>query len=65
MKLTPLYKRIIIAVIVGIVLGIILSIALVNWLWLPLMIGVCFIFSLFCKEATDIPEDEEKKFFDQ
>jgi hypothetical protein len=29
------------------------------------MIGVCFIFSFFCKEAAEIPDKEEKKFYDQ
>ena len=65
MNLTPQTKRILIAILFGTISGIILSILFVNWLWLPLMIGVSFIFSFFCKEATDIPENEEKKFYDQ
>ncbi len=65
MKSISHYKRIIIAVIIGTLLGVIISIAFVNWLWIPLMIGVCFIFSLFCKEASEIPEEEENKFYDQ
>jgi galactitol-specific phosphotransferase system IIC component len=65
MKLTSQYTRIIIAIILGIILGVIISFAFGNWLWLPLMIGACFIFSLFCRETSEIPEKEEKKFYDQ
>lgn len=54
------YQRILLAIIVGIVLGIILSLVFVQWLWLPLMVGVCFIFSLFCKSASELPEEKQK-----
>ncbi|MFX1317850.1 MAG: hypothetical protein ACFE9D_06705 [Promethearchaeota archaeon] len=53
------YQRIILAVIIGITLGIILSLVLVHWLWLPFMIGICFIFSLFCKSASELPEEKQ------
>jgi hypothetical protein len=59
MPLTPQTKRIIIAIIIGIILGLILSIFFITWLWLPLIIGVCFIFSYFCKSASDVPEESK------
>ena len=60
MTLTSQHKRIIIAVIIGSILGVIISFVVSNWLWLPLMIGVCFIFSLFCQGASELPEEETK-----
>ena len=62
MKLTPQFRRIILAVLLGIILGVILSLAIGNWLWFPLMIGVCFILSLFCQGASEIPEKKEADF---
>ncbi|MFX1582203.1 MAG: hypothetical protein ACFFCJ_08260 [Promethearchaeota archaeon] len=52
------HRNVLIAILIGAILGVILSITFGYCLWLPLMIGVCFLFSFFCKETTDIPEED-------
>lgn len=59
------YKRLIIACIIGAIIGVICGFFFNNILWVPLLIIVAGLVSLFCKPARDIPPEEEEKFFDQ
>jgi hypothetical protein len=54
------YLNVLFAILIGAILGVILSIAFGYWLWFPLMVGVCFLFSFFCQETSDIPEEQGK-----
>ncbi|MFX1566051.1 MAG: hypothetical protein ACFFCH_08685 [Promethearchaeota archaeon] len=56
MTILKRYCNVILAILLGVILGVIFSIVFGYWLWLPLMIGVCFLFTFFCKKTTDIPE---------
>jgi uncharacterized membrane protein YoaK (UPF0700 family) len=56
---------IIIACIIGAIIGVICSVFFNNIFWLPLMIMVATLVSLFCQPASDIPSEEEDKFFNQ
>ena len=65
MKLTLQYKNAIYGIIVGALIGITLWIFLGNIFYLILMILIGLLVSLFCKGPQEIPEEEEKKFYDQ
>ncbi|MDO8122808.1 MAG: hypothetical protein Q6364_00290 [Candidatus Hermodarchaeota archaeon] len=58
-------NQLLVACIIGAIIGVICSLFFNNIFWLPLMIMVAGLVSLFCKSAADIPPEEESKFFDQ
>jgi hypothetical protein len=65
MKITPFQKRIIIAAIIGAIIGVICSLFFNNIMWLPLIILVAGLISLFCRPPSDVPPEAEEKFYDQ
>jgi uncharacterized membrane protein YoaK (UPF0700 family) len=58
-------NKLIVSCIIGAIIGVICSLFFDNIFWLPLMIMVAGLVSLFCKPAASIPPKEENKFFDQ